>query len=188
MVRRWSVVSLPENLCTRGSRRGGMALLDLNVQGVATSWPQGVASIQTPYLHTIPKRRGPLELIRGMQRPIWRWLSNHQSLISEIYSAPHLRPRCGKSNIDLPAGIEELLLAIGLASKRSPVQHKVVAARCCLRDYQSRKRKIRQPIGCRTDPLCLASPSPRTRLVLPTSLATELPAARVKATSGRLCS
>lgn len=29
-----------------GSRTGGMVLLDLNVQGVAMSWPQGVASIQ----------------------------------------------------------------------------------------------------------------------------------------------
>jgi hypothetical protein len=33
------------------------------------SWAPGVASIHTPYLDTTSRRRNPLELITGMQRP-----------------------------------------------------------------------------------------------------------------------
>jgi hypothetical protein len=36
---------------------------------MATRWAQGVASIRTPYLRTFPRRRHPIELQRGMQRP-----------------------------------------------------------------------------------------------------------------------
>jgi hypothetical protein len=48
---------------------GGMALEDFNVQGVATSWALGVASVAHAIPATASRRRHPLELPRGMQRP-----------------------------------------------------------------------------------------------------------------------
>jgi hypothetical protein len=41
-------------------------------QGNSTLGPLGVASFRTPYLQTISRRRHPIELQRGMQRPsVW---------------------------------------------------------------------------------------------------------------------
>ena len=48
---------------------GGMALEDFNVHGVATSWALGVASVARAIPATASRRRHPLELPRGMQRP-----------------------------------------------------------------------------------------------------------------------
>ncbi len=81
---RLHVSPITSHLCGRADKGSGSFLLRFTFHRFSTT---GVASIQTPYLDTISRRRNPLGLIRGMQRPsdlgettpIGRYHTNHQS-------------------------------------------------------------------------------------------------------------
>src|SRR5258708_15793100 len=67
--RRWSVTSRTKSCVHTRLQLRWHDLETFLLHRVEDVLGPGVASIQTPYLDTICRRRNPLEPIRGMQRP-----------------------------------------------------------------------------------------------------------------------
>jgi hypothetical protein len=71
-----------------------------NTSVLNTRWAPGVASIHTPYLRKFSRRRHPIELKHGMQRPVWVvvsafHVSHFTGCPSGVLSARHLSPFTG---------------------------------------------------------------------------------------------